>query len=215
MQNLGVRILLLAFFCLGSVLLATQLTEPKQEYKAQLIEQITDPRDGKTYKILKIDELFWFKENLNYEAPQSECYEGLVENCEKYGRLYSYADAQIACPEGWKLPNVKQWKSLRKSMKSRKAAKIIVPGEWQGEEFADASNELGLSVLPGGRKDEYGSPDRPSQFSQKGISSSYWLDDQAYHWHIRWGKSHIHKHGDISQQGRKFYIRCVCEKLPQ
>lgn len=173
--------------------------------------QIIDARDGETYPYIQIGDLFWLKENLRYQAPDSECYEGDSLNCEHYGRLYSFEASRTACPEGWHLPSPKEWKSLRRVTSSRKADKIIVPGEWQGEAFSGATNELGLSVLPGGRKDEKGPTFSGNEFGEQGISSSYWLDDGEYHWHIRWGKSHIHKHGDISRQGRKFYIRCVCE----
>ncbi len=173
--------------------------------------QIIDPRDGETYGYVQIGDLLWLAENLRYQAPDSECYEEDNTNCERYGRLYSFKDSRTACPEGWHLPTPKEWKSLRKVMRSRKADKIIVPGEWEGEEFSGATNELGLSILPGGRKDEKGPTFSGNEFGEQGISSSYWLDDVEYHWHIRWGKSHIHKHGDISRQGRKFYIRCVCE----
>lgn len=173
--------------------------------------RIIDSRDGEIYHYVQIGDLLWLTENLRYQADDSECYEGEETNCETYGRLYSFEDSRIACPEGWHLPSPKEWKSLRKVMRSRKADKIIVPETWEGEAFSGASNELGLSILPGGRKDEKGPANRESEFGEQGISSSYWLDDGEYHWHIRWGKSHIHKHGDISRQGRKFYIRCVCE----
>ncbi|MEL6651880.1 MAG: FISUMP domain-containing protein, partial [Bacteroidota bacterium] len=137
-----------------------------------------------------------------------------VENCEQYGRLYTYTASRNACPEGWRLPKVKDWKRLRKHLKSRKAHKIVVPGLWDHPGFDKADNTSGLSILPGGRKDKRGPQGEVDLFSQKGISSSYWLDHDEYHWHIRWGKNQIHKHGDISQQGRWFYIRCVCEEIP-
>lgn len=174
-----------------------------------LKQVILDERDGQTYGYIQIGNLLWLTENLVYKAPESECYKSLEENCQTYGRLYSYTDSRTACPQGWTLPTPKQWKSLKKAMGSKKADKIIVPGAWESEEFQGANNELQLNVLPGGRKDEFGSPLRESPFGELGISTSYWLDDSEYHWHIRWGKSHIHKHGDISKQGRKFYIRCV------
>ena len=173
---------------------------------------IIDERDGREYGYIKIADLLWLTENLSFKAAQSECYKAEDHNCQTYGRLYSYTDSKTACPAGWMLPTPKQWKSLKKEMGSKKADKIIVPGAWKSEEFQGANNALQLNILPGGRKDELGSPLRESPFGELGISTSYWLEDSEYHWHIRWGKSHIHKHGDISKQGRKFYIRCVREE---
>ncbi|MEO0900291.1 MAG: FISUMP domain-containing protein [Bacteroidota bacterium] len=182
-----------------------------ENLKKETSKHIIDARDGQKYTYIQIGRLLWLKQNLNYNSPDSECYQEKEENCEKYGRLYPFEDSRMACPSGWHLPSPKEWKSLKKKVGSKKADKIIAKDEWQGEDFRGATNELGLDILPGGRKDEKGADWRGEEFGEKGISSSYWLDDPKYHWHIRWGKSHIHQHGDISQQGRKFYIRCVCE----
>lgn len=171
----------------------------------------TDTRDGNHYSYIPINNLGWMTENLAYTTSESECYANETGNCEKYGRMYPYTDLTTACPEGWRVPTVDDWKALRKSVGSKKADHWIAPGEWQGEDYTGADNQSGLNILPGGRTDENGGYGHTGRFGEMGISSSFWLDDTEYHWHIRWGKSHIHKHGDIRQQGRKFYLRCVCE----
>jgi uncharacterized protein (TIGR02145 family) len=70
-----------------------------------------DSRDTKPYKWVKIDQLIWFAENLNYVIEGGKCYgEGgkvfydidvyitlspaeIQANCDKYGRLYDWATA--------------------------------------------------------------------------------------------------------------------------
>ena len=68
-------------------------------------ESFTDPRDGQSYDVVKIGGLTWFAENLNFMTEGSVCPEGDSRNCDKYGRLYTWDDAQAACPEGWNLPD--------------------------------------------------------------------------------------------------------------
>ena len=80
---------------------------------------LTDARDGQSYNIVSIGNLSWFAENLNYESPDSWCYEDDPSLGEIYGRLYTWDVSPSACPAGWRLPTDEEWKILEGTVDSQ------------------------------------------------------------------------------------------------
>jgi Fibrobacter succinogenes major domain (Fib_succ_major). len=138
---------------------------------------LTDSRDGKTYKTVKIGEQVWFAENLNYAEKGSKCYDNNETNCQKYGRLYDWETAMKACPSGWHLPSNAEWDKLGTSETAGKDLKA--KSGWPDDKVRAINGEdkYGFTALPGGYGYSGGYFDNVGSFgywwSTSEIDSSY------------------------------------------
>ena len=158
--------------------------------------ELTDARDGRVYKTVKLGSQEWMAENLNYAAEGSLCYEDDEKNCEKYGRLYNWEIAldtsnrgcgdnfsgcrlrsdfhprEGICPDGWHVPEHAEWDTLF----------AYADAHGEGESAADAlqayyrddylektysSDRFGFNVVPAGVFNG-------NEFSGLGTSTEFW-----------------------------------------
>ena len=113
---------------------------------------LTDERDGQTYRTVKIGNLWWMAENLNYAYRQpvadmdsgSFCLNDSLEYCEKYGRLYPWAIALGVCPSGWHLPWYMEFKTMLPE--HARYDGYLHSTEWNGKDI------YGFSALPSGAR---------------------------------------------------------------
>ena len=81
---------------------------------------LTDPRDGQEYQTItfikprhgSVIKRTWFAENVKYVVEGSYSYKDTKEFSDKFGRLYNYRQANEACPDGWHVPTIHEWKYL-------------------------------------------------------------------------------------------------------
>ncbi len=98
----------LSFFCL---IISLVLISGCASYKSN-DTSFTDTRDGHVYATVKIDNLIWMLDNLNYDVKGSYCYDDKMINCNKFGKLYTWEMAFDACPPGWRLPTESEMRRL-------------------------------------------------------------------------------------------------------
>ena len=198
--------------------------------------KMIDPRDRKMYSTVEIDNVTWMAENLDYAdsgaypilADNSWCYDNLAENCDQYGRLYTWAVAmdsvgafskdgigcgyevacatkaatvQGICPEGWHLPSGSEWYNLfYTGWYPTDVFQAIGFENWP-----DATNGLGFSVMPGGRY-LYG------EFVDQGKFIEYWTaipigGNAAVTYRFTSSSYIFNERGQEANSG--MYVRCV------
>jgi uncharacterized protein (TIGR02145 family) len=178
---------------------------------------LTDSRDGKNYKTVKIGSLTWMAENLNFDnsatatgsIDSSFCYDGIPANCKKFGRLYQEYAATAVCPEGWRLPTADDWRDLTTTAKSEfgdNNGSLRAVGEWENTIFGDnvtATNASGFSALPAGYRAKTGECDG------EGTKAYFWGEDNMNHY--AWILSNQYDMEKESMQRGYFAyaVRCV------
>ena len=76
--------------------------------------ELTDPRDGHSYRTITVKGVTWMAENLKYIVPGSNknYFDNDPNNVPGYGILYNWEIAMKACPVGWHLPSGSEFQSL-------------------------------------------------------------------------------------------------------
>jgi uncharacterized protein (TIGR02145 family) len=164
-----------------------------------------DPRDGKTYRTVKIGDQVWMAENLDFDynvgSARSYCYEDKPENCQKYGRLYTWAaamdsaalfskdgfgcgkgktctapdDVRGICPEGWALPTIEDWTGLFITLGGQGTAGQKLKSSQGWEDNGNGTDEYSFTAIPAGNEDCSGT----SQYFNVGDHTFFWSSTES------------------------------------
>ena len=194
---------------------------PKKTTKSEQhkLPSIVDERDQNEYGFVEIGNQRWFTENLRFQTSNSVCYWKKKEDCGTIGRLYPSDELEKACPEGWRVPNINDWNTLKAHFQSDSIYALLDTIGWSNT--SDHTNASGLSIQGTGYQME------KRLFFGEGIASTLWLNqsnkyEEYYHVHLYGGKGlkfeksnfttnevfHAHPIEDLAN--RRFSIRCMC-----
>lgn len=178
--------------------------------------ELTDNRDGQTYKTVKIGDQWWMAENLNFDPGQggsddakydwSWCYKDNADNCVKYGRLYTWAAATTACPSGWHLPTKAEFETLFTAVGGLSTAGEVLKSTSGWYSSGNGTDAYSFSALPAGYRDGNGDYNnggsRAYFWSSTGHSSYYAYDMTLYYDYGSAGLSY-------SSKSLGFSVRCL------
>ena len=165
--------------------------------------KMKDARDNRFYKVTKVGSLTWMAENLNYAdsvttpslVKRQWCYDNKAGNCDKYGRLYTWAAAMDSantgcgyqanctlydsipargiCPVGWHVPSNAEWSALFNAVGSDNAAIMLKSVEGWNNGY-NGKDRYGFTALPGGYYD------RDTPFALVGRYAFFWGKNAEY-----------------------------------
>lgn len=180
-------------------------------------DTLKDDRDGKTYKTVKIGNLWWTAENINYKTEGSLCYGDDDSNCTKYGRLYKWDDATKACPNGWRMPSKIEFDDLFVIVGGRLSAGQVLKSTSGWKSDGNGRDAYGFSAIPAGYWDEYDS------YGLEGSNAYFWSstvyehsDRSAYNMYMNYSAEHRYPDGNYDEahlasnyKRRGLSVRCV------
>ena len=148
----------------------SRVLSPSDDEKNNVLK---DPRDGQTYKTVKIGSQVWMAENLNYEMQDSYCYQGYESNCYVYGRLYEWNVARKSCPHGWHLPSKAEFEKLFKFVGGQTKANSKLKSKNGWNKNGNGLDVFGFSALPAGYRDGDG------KYGDEGFHTYFWSSTEG------------------------------------
>ena len=208
-----------------------------------LYRELVDSRDKHSYATVIIGDQLWMAENLDFRdticvpelKTQSGCYGNDIENCKKYGSLYtasvafetctdsSTSSIQGLCPDYWHVPTSGEWKKMVEYVasivgKDKVGNSLKSLNGWNlNGEGSLGTDDFGFRVLPAGIKNEFG---KSEELGQRGAFwTSYFMTGSAdtYELAVAVRSSSKEEVAEFKDRGRYYSyslsIRCISDSL--
>ena len=174
--------------------------------------ELVDSRDGQTYRTVVIGNQTWMAENLNFKSDSCQCFNNQSGYCDKYGQLYTWAEAMEICPAGWHLPSLNEWKTLYIAAGGLETSASRLRADYDWESRSMGTDEFGFTVLPGGAylAEDY------REFRYGGTKAIFWTSTKESNTSngVRMHDICFDERGGIvdgngSVNGNTFSVRCI------
>lgn len=142
-QLLGLIGLLIAIMTLSCGTPKSTHTSSETINQSSYID-LSDKHDNNTYALVIIGEQVWFKENLRFHSPNSNCYNKKEKNCIQNRRLYPAEELDVVCPKGWRVPSLTDWNILKSTFDSDSIYALCDTVKWKVK--ARHTNESGFAL---------------------------------------------------------------------
>jgi uncharacterized protein (TIGR02145 family)/uncharacterized repeat protein (TIGR02543 family) len=211
----------------------TTFTMPENDVIAMANFMMTfkDGRDETTYKMVNIGRQRWMAENLNYYVTGSNCYDGISENCDTYGRLYTWAAAMDidesyntekwggsdfkhrgVCPVGWHLPDTSELSELLEVTDGNymNGKTLRTTSGWV-DILTQGTDDFGFSAMPGGNYSAWVIPPRYSSvyYSGRWVGSTEYNEKSMYNMNVG---AFINQSVTTLLKKAEVSIRCIADK---
>ena len=222
----------------------SSVTDFESEYD-EVANTLMDLRDSQIYRTVSIGDQIWMAENLNYayiDVPYSYiaftsdstswCFGNALDNCTKYGRLYTWAAAMDSvgrwstngkgcgyettcsptypvrgiCPAGWHLPTQPEWETLFAAVggKSTAGEKLKSASGWSSS--GNGTDDYSFAALPADSRNDGGS------YLYKGYFAKFWSSSEVSggtSYNISLSYSDVKACLDKDYKINGFSVRCV------
>lgn len=189
-----------------TVQLYNELNQSKKQNNT--FEVMTDNRNEKTYKTIKIGTQVWMAENLAYETESGNYwhYDNKSSNGTQYGYIYDWKTACNACPSGWRLPSNNDWMNLIDYLGNTATTGYLMKNEFGWSNSGNGNNYSGFSALPGGIK--YTNDD----FNNIGYLGTWWSSSSGgvkFGWLVKLFASKNEVLFEKHEETIGSYVRCI------
>ncbi|MGL1933509.1 MAG: Ig-like domain-containing protein [Fibrobacterales bacterium] len=165
----------------GSVdITATTVDGARTHSISVIVDSLLDTRvdvlgGKKMYKIVRINDVVWMADNLDYRK-KGNCGGMGDDRCDEFGSYYRYDSVATACPAGWSVPSKSDWESFEQFVDGDNGGSDNDAGRslkayragWTGNY---AGNPYTFNALPSGYSTYTGAPN---------MSGAHWWSS-TYH----------------------------------